>query len=143
MSRNLERLLEKHKGLKLKVYRCPAGKWTIGIGRNLEDSGISREEAFYLLRNDLKHRQRLLEERVHFWGCLSSARKAVLIDMAINLGVRGLLGFRRMLVAMERDDYQVAATEMLDSLWAKQVQPDRVNRLTTMMRTGRWPQEFL
>ena len=49
----LERLLIYHEGLRLGVYRCPAGKLTIGVGRNLEDRGITEEEAYYLLRNDI------------------------------------------------------------------------------------------
>jgi lysozyme len=46
--------LIKHEGLRLKPYHCPAGKLTIGVGRNLEDKGITEEEAVMLLENDIQ-----------------------------------------------------------------------------------------
>ena len=51
---NIKDFIIKHEGLKLKPYICPAGKITIGVGRNIEDNGISEDEAMYLLNNDIK-----------------------------------------------------------------------------------------
>ena len=62
-------------------------------------------------------------------------RQKVLIDMAVNLGVGGLLQFRRMIAAIELGDYGAAADQMLDSRWAEQVKT-RADRLAEMMRTG-------
>ena len=46
--------IREHEGLELKMYQCPVGRWTIGVGRNIEDKGISEEEAMFLLENDIK-----------------------------------------------------------------------------------------
>ena len=131
----IEEQLILHEGLKLKPYRCTAGKLTIGVGRNLDDKGISKEEALFLLRNDIHEVMDALEK--HEWYlALDPIRQKVVIDMAYNLGVGGLLKFRKMIAALERGDYEGAADQMLDSRWAEQVGM-RATRLAEMMRSGR------
>lgn len=133
--RELERLLIKHEDLKLKPYRCTAGKLTIGVGRNIEDNGISTGEAMVMLRNDLT-RTRLALEKVFpgFLG-LSRPRRLALIDMCFNLGLPRFLGFKKMLAAVVARDFNLAAEEMLSSVWAEQV-GQRARTLATMMREG-------
>lgn len=125
--------LEQHEGLRLKPYRCSSGKLTIGVGRNLDDVGITRDEAYTLLHNDM---DRVLPglEALPFWGRLDETRQLVLADMAFNLGIAGLLKFRRMLAAVEKGDYQQASAEMLKSRWAEQVKVRAVH-LAKMMRS--------
>ncbi|PCJ26473.1 MAG: hypothetical protein COA94_05030 [Rickettsiales bacterium] len=128
-------LIKLHEGLELKPYRCTAGELTIGYGINL-DAGITEEEADYMLDN----RVRSLTTQLHnidFWIELSGVRRAVLIDMAYNLGLSGLLKFRRMLAAMEVRDFDKAAIEMENSRWFNQV-GNRSKRLQKMMITGDW-----
>jgi len=129
--------LIRDEGLRLKPYRCPAGKLTIGVGRNLEATGISRIEAAFLLRNDIERCEteiiNLLGPEV--WDSLSEPRQRVLINMCFNLGINGLALFKRMLQALKEGDYEKAADEMLDSQWARQVTA-RVYRLDQMMRAG-------
>lgn len=125
--------LIQHEGLRLKPYRCTAGKLTIGVGRNLEDTGISEEEAMFLLDNDIARFTYLCQTRIPCFMSLSDSRKNVLVDMAFNMGIAGLLKFQNMLSALEEGDYEKATAEMLNSVWAKQVQPSRVTRLTQMM----------
>ena len=48
-------MLKRHEGLKVFPYHCSQNKLTIGIGRNLDDKGISKDEAYYLLYNDIKN----------------------------------------------------------------------------------------
>lgn len=124
-------------GFRSKPYRCTAGKLTIGYGRNLEDRGITKEEADYLLRNDIAAVTKELQDLIASWYQLTPPRQAVLINMGINMGVGGLLKFRKMLAALDRHDYKSAAAEMLDSAYAKQV-PNRANRLAQQMETGQW-----
>lgn len=132
--KSIEEQLILHEGLKLKPYRCSAGKLTIGVGRNLEDKGISEEEALFLLRNDIDKAVTDLEK--HSWYIkLDPIRQKVLIDMAVNLGTNGLLQFERMIAALEKGDYENAAKEMQDSKWYRQVKSRGV-RLVEMMRTG-------
>jgi lysozyme len=135
------RQLRLHEGERLKPYRCTAGKLTIGVGRNLEDRGISREESAMLLANDIANEERELLRALPWVAKLDEVRQRVLLDMSFNLGLVGLLGFKRTLSTIEAGDYQAAATMMLDSKWAKQV-GQRAERLSRMMATGKDPREL-
>lgn len=126
-------LLIKHEGLMLKPYRCPAGKLTIGVGRNLEASGITRDEAIYMLQNDIGKFDHDLRLAFRWYPGLSEARQAVLISMAFNLGMGGLSEFKQMLRSLENGDYERAADHMLNSKWAGQVKK-RAVELAQMMR---------
>jgi lysozyme len=124
-----------HEGLKTRVYRCPAGKWTIGVGRNLEDKGISKEEALHLLHNDVKEVDRSLRDRYEWFDELDFVRQKVCVDMAFNLGIGGFSQFKNMIRAIEQKDYVKASEEMKDSAWYRQGGV-RGKRLVEMMRTG-------
>jgi len=136
---NVVDLVTLHEGKKRKVYTCSAGKLSIGVGRNLEDLGLSDKEIDFLLRNDLTRVQRELVENIPCYKSLSAPRQAVLMDMCFNLGLSRFLQFRMMLTALEMEEYEEAAKEMLDSKWAKQVGKRSV-RLAEMMHGNRWPQ---
>jgi lysozyme len=128
--------LVRHEGLKLKPYRCPAGKITIGVGRNLEAIGISQKEAFALLENDiLRCESELLDKLPEVYSCLNDTRKSVLLNMCFNLGISGLLGFKNTLAFMGAGDFERAANGMLASKWAKQV-GRRAIELSELMRKG-------
>ena len=135
------RQLRLHEGERLKPYRCTAGKLTIGVGRNLEDRGITREEAAYLLTNDIAAEERELLRALPWVAKLDEVRQRVLLDMAFNMGVVGLLAFKRTLATIQAGDYQRAAAMMLDSKWAGQV-GQRAERLSRMMATGKDPREL-
>lgn len=133
------RLLQRHEGLRLVPYRDTTGHLTIGYGLNL-DAGISKAEAEWLLRTRVMAATEAVARSLPWWARLDEVRRSVLVDMAYNLGIAGLLKFRRTLAAIERGDYDAAARGMLASLWARQV-GQRAVRLATMMRTGEWPAE--
>lgn len=133
--RELEQQLIKHEDLRLKPYRCPAGKLTIGVGRNLDDNGISKAEAMVLLRNDILATRFSLEKVLPGFLALSPRRRMALIDMCFNLGLPGFLRFKHMLAAIVAGDFNRAADEMLSSDWANQVD-QRAQTLATMMREG-------
>lgn len=124
----LKDVLIEHEGLRLKPYRCTADKLTVGVGRNLEDVGISRDEAMYLLGNDIARVTSELDDRIPFWNNLSPNKQIVLASMAFQLGVNGLMQFKNMLAAVERGDDVAVAKEMRDSRWYTQT-PNRVNDL--------------
>ena len=132
--RSIEDQLILHEGLRLKPYRCTAGKLTIGVGRNLEDKGISHHEALFLLRNDIAEVTAQLEQ-FDWFRALGPVRRKVLVDMAFNLGMAGLMGFKQMIEALKRANYEAAADEMVNSRWYRQV-GERGRRLEVMMRTG-------
>ena len=137
----LIRQIRLHEGERLKPYRCSAGKLTIGVGRNLDDRGITREESAMLLDNDIRLLEVELYRALPWASALDDVRQRVLLDMAFNLGLPGLLQFKRTLEAIRTGQYQQAATMMLDSLWARQV-GQRAERLSRMMATGATPREL-
>lgn len=124
-----------HEGLRLKPYVDTAGKITIGVGRNLSDNGITVESAGSLLTLDIAIAIVIVRQFTWF-DDLDRVRAKVLIDMAFNLGGPKLKTFKNFLAAMARKDYNAAADEMLNSVWATQV-PVRANRLAKMIRTGK------
>jgi lysozyme len=140
--------LKSEEGIKLCVYddatgayirpgsRC-VGNPTIGIGTNVGvGAGITETEAEYLLWNRL-----VLAgtdaATLPGWDGLDDVRRLVLVDMTYSMGVAGVRKFPAMLAAIVARDYDLAATEMLDSLWAKQV-GHRATALADVMRAGVW-----
>ncbi|WP_104401814.1 glycoside hydrolase family protein [Vibrio penaeicida] len=134
---NLTEQLKRHEGFRRYPYHCSAGKLTIGFGRNLEDVGIDKEEAEQLLENDVQKVKAALAKKLPWYQTISPVRQAVLENMAFNMGVAGLLTFKKMLRTVKSGDYASASNEMLDSLWAKQV-GKRATELAEQMKTGRW-----
>jgi len=136
----LERIkdqLVRHEGLRLKPYRCTAGKLTIGIGRNLDDCGISQTEAYVLLENDIQNcEKQLLDEIPEIYNSLDEVRKSVLLNMCFNMGIKGLLSFKNTLAFIAAGDWERAANGMLASKWAKQV-GRRAIELSELMRKGK------
>lgn len=132
----LQKQLTLHEGVRLKPYRCTAGKLTIGIGRNLDDVGITQDEAMLMLRTDMARAIAAVRTELPWYERLDNIRQRVLVDMCFNLGIDGLLAFKQTLSAIASGDYDRAATEMLNSRWAGQV-GERARRLARMMRTGK------
>lgn len=161
--KSIEEQLILHEGLRLEVYKCPAGYWTVGVGRNLEskplrkkeqeyifkrsglapdevikvlkERGITKNEALFLLREDIADAEKDLQ---HFdwFPRLDPVRRKVVIDMRYNLGPTRFRQFKRMIAALAAGDYKRAADEMVDSAWYRQV-GTRARRLVEMMRTGK------
>lgn len=116
-------------------YTDTVGKLTVGIGRNLTDRGLSDDEIDYLLQNDIAL---VLDEmaRAFPWAKrMEPVRQRVLANMIFNMGLPVLRGFVQTLAAMQRGDYEAAATAMRRSKWARQVGA-RAERLARMMETG-------
>jgi len=121
-------------GFRGRPYKCTAGKTTIGYGRNLDDNPLTKEEAEYLLKNDL---QKVAKEatKLGWYADLKPERRSVIIQMIFNLGLPRFLKFKKTIQAIKDKDYNTAAIEMLDSKWARQV-GQRANRLAEQMRCG-------
>lgn len=97
--------LVRHEGLRLKPYRCTAGKLTIGIGRNLDDRGISQKEAYAMLERDIHDcEQQLIDEIPEIYSKLDEVRQSVLLNMCFNLGIGGLLEFNNTLAFIAAGD---------------------------------------
>lgn len=128
----LEKQLLDHEGYKPFAYRCSAGKLTVGIGRNLENKGLTLDESLYLLRNDIRECVEDLWAIFPSFHNLSAVKRHVLIDMRFNLGATGFRRFKRMICAVEKRDFTLAAHEMMDSKWYGQV-GNRGKTLRNMM----------
>lgn len=128
----LKQQLILHEGLKLTPYRCTADKLTIGVGRNLDDVGITQEEAEFLLDNDILRCCDDLDRNMSWWRDLSETRQRVLVDMVFNLGISRFMKFQNTIDALANGNYKGAAEEMLDSRWAEQV-GQRAMRLANAM----------
>jgi lysozyme len=131
----LKKLLVSHESYRQYPYVDTTGHITIGIGRNLNDRGISTTEAFYLLDDDIVYFSSKLNHYLPFFSSLTESRQIALIDMCFNLGTQGLLNFKEMIAALEKGDYETASKEMLDSKWSQQV-GERASCLASIIRTG-------
>lgn len=125
--------LKVDEGYEAKPYRDTNGKLTIGIGRNLDDVGISPAEADMLLQNDIEAAIKALDLIYHKARALDQAHYNVLVNITFNMGINTMRQFKRMFAALDQHDYETASKEMLNSRWAKQV-GKRAVRLTKMMR---------
>jgi len=108
-------------GLRLKPYHCTSGKLTIGVGRNLDDRGITEDEAMILLANDIKIVQEELLDRWEWMSDLPPRAQMVVMDLAFNMGVPAISNFQNMLRDLKESNWEGAAINLLDSRYAKQV----------------------
>lgn len=132
---DLIRQLKTDEGVRSHLYKDSVGVWTIGVGRNLQSTGLRQSEINYLLTNDIQTAMQDCQAVCANFEALTENRQRVLVNMAFNLGRSRLEKFRMTLAAIEAEDWATAATEMMDSRWAKQVGA-RAVRLAEMMEKG-------
>lgn len=135
---SLLRLLRLYEGFVPYAYRDSEGYLTIGIGRLIDKrrgGGITEDEAYYLLRNDIKVREIDLDSNLPWWRSQNSVRQMAMLSMCFQLGIEGLLKFKNMLEAWKNGEYERAAAEALDSKWASQT-PLRARDTAYMIRYG-------
>lgn len=135
MTETLSQRLLRHEGIRLRVYKDSLGKITIGVGRCLETEGISEDEAMIMLQNDIDDVKEAVAQVFPWMLGLDDARKDVLYEMAFQLGIGGLQGFPKMIVAIRDHDYKTASKEMLNSAWHIQT-PGRCEELAKIMLNG-------
>ncbi len=127
--------LIRDEGVRLKVYQDSLGIPTIGVGRNLQDRGITKPEAMLMLDNDIAECVNDLAASFPWFSSLDEVRQHVVLNMLFQLGPSRFRGFKKMLDAIARQDYAAASDAMRFSKWADQV-PNRANRLIEEMRSG-------
>ena len=108
-------------GFRERVYRCSAGKQTIGYGWNIDDQPISRLSASMILADQIDSVTEELTDALPWWETLPDNAKLGLANMAFNLGLTRLLKFKKMLAALKAHDFGTATLEALESKWARQV----------------------
>lgn len=142
--------LVRDEGLRLQAYTDTEGIITIGIGHNLRvdpnyhdvpadellEMRITEDEAYEMFGRDIALVYDAVARHIPWIDQLDDVRQRVILNMAFNLGIDGLLGFGRMLAAAKAGDYDEAGIQMVRSRWFKQVK-DRAQRLRYMMVYGR------
>jgi lysozyme len=137
MNRLIE-MLKRHEGVKSYAYQCTAGRWTIGVGRNIDENGglgLSTEEIDFLLANDIARCESELERSYPWFESLDGPRRDAIINIFFNLGGPSFRKFKKAIAAMKDKDYEKAAVEFLDSKWARQV-GNRALELTDIIKAG-------
>ena len=132
--------IKNDEGLVLHAYADSLGLLTIGYGRLIDKAkggGITKQEAEYLLSHDISYKLGQLYAQLPWIDKLNDARKGVLLNMAFQLGIAGLMGFKNTLAKIEAGDYEGASSSMLQSKWATQT-PNRAQRMAAQMRSGQW-----
>jgi GH24 family phage-related lysozyme (muramidase) len=131
----LDAQLRIDEGERNKLYLDTVGKWSGGVGRNFSDRAMSPALIQFMLDEDVALVEHELDRNAPWWRELCDARQNVLANMCFNMGWPKLSAFRKFLAALRAKQYDLAADEMMDSLWAKQV-GDRAKRLEKLMRGG-------
>lgn len=133
--------LIREEGEVLHAYKDHLGYLTIGVGILIDKrkgGGITKEESRFLLLNRVKGVVEGIRKHLSWFDSIGNEpRKAVLIGMAFQMGLNGLLGFKNTLEMIRVGDYDKAAVGMLNSLWARQT-PARAKRMAKQMETGEW-----
>jgi len=129
--------IKMNEGLVLKLFKCTAGKFSIGYSRNIEDNGISKDEAELMLKNDLETARTTLYNifGFEFFLLLPDNCKTVLIDMMYTLGAAKFRTFTRLIQAVKNKDFYEAATEIFDSKYARKDVPERAKRNAKLMES--------
>lgn len=128
--------LKRDEGERLRLYKCSSGKFTIGIGRNVEDNGISKDESDLMFANDVDRVEKEARSIFGNWKSIEDARQRALVNMLFNLGMTRFMTFKRMIGAVIREDWDGAADEAINSTWSRQV-GERANRIANMLRGGK------
>ena len=137
---NIIQQLKNEEGVIPHAYQDSLGFWTIGVGRLIDQRKgglLYPDEIEYLLANDVKRKTDGLNDALPWFHLLDERRQAVLIQMAFQMGLMGLLAFSTTLSHIRVGRYDEAAVAMLESIWAKQT-PERAIRLSKQMETGEW-----
>ena len=139
MANELIEMLKRHEGVRSHVYLCSAGYETIGVGRNIAESGLglTEDEIDFLLINDITRVKQELTDTYFWFPALNDARQDAMVDICFNLGLTRLRGFVNALEAMSREQFDIAADEFMDSRWSQQV-GNRAVEVTEMIRTGEY-----
>tara|TARA_R110002072_G_scaffold6235_2_gene37216 strand:+ start:2075 stop:2560 length:486 start_codon:yes stop_codon:yes gene_type:complete len=132
----------------LHAYLCTELHATVGIGHKILDTDPEKELEIYGVNwEEVPDDQRITEDRCYIlfqedvqiaiggcmniynnWDELPQEMQHVLVNMAFQMGQRGLSNFKNMKAAIEEQDFAKAAVEMMDSRWASQT-PERAERL--------------
>ena len=122
-------------GFRSKVYQCTAGYDTIGYGFAIKDLELDEDICDMILERKIAKLVKRVGDRLPYLCTVPIEVHDVLVEMAYQMGVSGLLKFKKTLMYIETKDYKDASVEMLDSRWAKQT-PNRAKKLSDIMASA-------
>lgn len=131
---DLKKWIKNDEGYNSHPYTDTTGHLTIAYGRNLTNVGVSADESELMFNNDYNKCVSNLE-KYDWFKTQNFLVKCALINMCFNLGINGLLKFKKMILFLELHDYKKAADEALKSKWANQV-GNRANEVVELIRRG-------
>lgn len=135
---NMARLREtitRHEGSRLDMYQDTLGIWTIGVGHNIQEKGISPKVMEIMLEEDLEEAISELKRSVSFFSRMPEQVQEALVNLSFNMGIPRLMQFRKTLAYLRDGEFESAADELLDSRYAEQV-GHRALEVADMIRTA-------
>ncbi len=127
-------MLARHEGFRGRPYDCTSGKLSIGYGFNLDDWPLTEAECLPILESRMRRVRTDLANRISYFFALPEAAQDVLVNMGYQMGVSGVLGFKRFLAALQAGKFEDAYHEMMQSKWGQQT-PNRARELADIIRT--------
>lgn len=118
-------------------YKDTDGNWTLGIGWNIFTRGCNLKIATFACKEHISESDQDLTNNLSFYNQLDEVRKAALIDMAFNMGIKNLLGFQNMLKAIQENNWDTASKECLNSSYGTKLK-SRAQKIAKMLLTGEW-----
>ena len=131
---NLLNEIKNHEGFRSRVYKCTEGYDTIGYGFAIKDLELTEEIAELILTKKLAELQLRICNAFEWFIDSPQDVQDVVTNMCYQLGLSGFSKFKKTIYYLETQQYDEAADEMLDSLWAKQT-PNRAKELSNIIRS--------
>ena len=131
----LRETITRHEGSRLQMYQDSLGIWTIGVGHNIQEKGISPKVMELILDEDLEEAISELKRSVSFFSKMPQQVQEALVNLAFNMGIPRLMQFKKTLAYLRDGNFEAAADELLDSRYAEQV-GRRADEVADMIRTA-------
>ena len=126
--------IKHHEGFRKSVYKCTEGYDTIGYGFAIKDLEMDEDIAEEILIRKVEKLIKRVRSKFDWLDSVPREVQGVLVEMSYQMGLSGVSKFKKALHAMQMFQWKLAATELLDSRWAKQT-PNRAKELSDIIRS--------
>ena len=132
--KDLLKRIKHHEGFRKSVYQCTEGYDTIGYGFAIKDLEMDEDIAEEILIRKVEKLIKRVRSKFDWLDSVPREVQGVLVEMSYQMGLSGVCKFKKALHAMQMFQWKLAATELLDSRWAKQT-PNRAKELSDIIRS--------
>ena len=126
--------IKHHEGFRKSVYKCTEGYDTIGYGFAIKDLEMDEDIAEEILMRKVEKLIKRVRSKFDWLDSVPHEVQGVLVEMSYQMGLSGVSKFKKALHAMQMFQWKLAATELMDSRWAKQT-PNRAKELSDIIRS--------